>query len=101
MTAPARYRSPGPPPGPVDTLGERVFIAVVLVVAGVAGAVWAGAALASWLAGHGGISTGLGPALEAAVRLPHHLGDPKAAWAAPAQAELPGPVLYWSATSWP
>ena len=61
----------------------------MLVVAGVAGVVWGGAALASWLSGHGGISTGLGPALEAALRLPHHVGDPKAAWAAPARDELP------------
>jgi type IV secretion system protein VirD4 len=98
MTAPAGYRRPSPPPGPIDPLGEQLFIAVVLVVAGVAGVVWGGAALASWLSGHGGISTGLGPALEAVVRLPHHVGDPKAAWAAPARAKLPGPVLYWAAT---
>ncbi|MGH9281697.1 MAG: type IV secretory system conjugative DNA transfer family protein [Acidimicrobiales bacterium] len=99
MTAPAGYRRPAPPPpGPVDPLGEQLFIAVVLAVAGVAGVVWGGAALASWLSGHGGISSGLGPALEAAVRLPHHLGDPKMAWAPAAQAKLPGPVLYWMST---
>lgn len=98
MTAPAGYRRPTPPPGPIDPLGEQLFIAVVLVVAGVAGVVWGGAALAFWRAGHGGINTGLGPALEAAVRLPHHFGDPKTAWAEPARAQLPGPVLYWAAT---
>jgi type IV secretion system protein VirD4 len=98
MTAPAGYCRPVPPPGPPDPLGEQVFIAIVLAVAGIAGIIWGGAALASWLSGHGGINTGLGPALEAAVRLPHHLGDPKAAWAAPARGNLPGPILYWAAT---
>ncbi|HEV8625250.1 MAG TPA: type IV secretory system conjugative DNA transfer family protein, partial [Acidimicrobiia bacterium] len=86
------------PAAPVDPLGEQLFIAVVLLVAGVAAVVWCGAALASWLAGHGGISTGLGSALEAAVRLPQHLGDPRVAWAPPARGKLPGPVLYWAST---
>jgi type IV secretion system protein VirD4 len=101
MTAPAGYRRPAPPSGPGsgDPFGEQLFIGVVLVVAGVAGLVWAGAALASWLSGHGGISAGLGPALEAAVRLPHHVGDPSQAWTGPARSRLPGPVLYWTATT--
>jgi hypothetical protein len=63
-----------------------------------AGIVWAGAALASWLSGHGGVDGGIGPALEAALRLSRHLGDPKQAWAEPARSHLPGPFLYWVAT---
>ena len=99
MTAPAGYRRPTPAPHrAVDPLGEQLFIAVVLVVAGAAGVVWGGAALASWVAGHGGLGTGLGSALEAAVRLPDHLGDPRSAWAPAARAKLPGPILYWAST---
>ena len=97
MSAPAPTRRPGPAPGP-DPLGEAIFIGVVVLVAGIAAVAWAGAALASWLSGHGGISGGIGPALEAVVRLPEHLGDPKQAWAEPARSHLPGPVLYWAGT---
>jgi type IV secretion system protein VirD4 len=40
-----------------------------------------------------------GDAMHALVNLPHHLTDPRGAWPARLRAELPGPVLYWLATT--
>jgi type IV secretion system protein VirD4 len=37
-------------------------------------------------------------AIHALLHLPQHLADPRAAWPAPARADLPGPVRYWLAT---
>src|SRR3954454_2824110 len=38
-------------------------------------------------------------AIHALLHLPQHLADPRDAWPAPARAALPGPVLYWLATT--
>jgi len=59
---------------------------------------WAGAQLAA-LAAHGHVlQTTFDRAGHAMLALNEHLGDPRAAWPSPEQAQLPGPVLYWAAT---
>lgn len=86
-----RPESPGP-----ASLG---FVEVLIgIVGGVSIMVWAGAQLAA-LIGHGQpLEVTVGQALEAAVRLPENMSDPRMAWPAPARHQLPGPVLYWAAS---
>lgn len=69
-----------------------------LAVVGVV--VWCGAALAARLAGKGW-PVPVPDGSRAAIHLPGHLGDPAAAWPPSARDRLPGPVLYWLATSVP
>lgn len=40
-----------------------------------------------------------GDTVHALLRLPQHLGDPRAAWPARLRTRLPGPVLYWITTA--
>jgi type IV secretion system protein VirD4 len=79
-----------------------VFEILVVVGAGVFAVVgaltWGGAFVAS-LAVDGPFEAGLGDAVRAAVRLPAHAGDPAAAWSPQLRGGLPGPALYWSATT--
>lgn len=67
-------------------------------VASIAGAVWAGAALATLASGRGALDAGLVDAVHATVALPGNLTDPSAAWPEPASSQAPGPWLYWPAT---
>ncbi len=68
------------------------------VVGGVSIMVWAGAQLAA-LVSHGKpLDVTVGHALEAAVRLPDNMGDPRMAWPEPARHLLPSAVLYWLAS---
>lgn len=88
-----------PPPGPVsdpDRQGaEGGFPWLVVGLGAAVGFVWGGAAVAAAVTGHAGAVT-FPHAAEALFALPANLGDPAAAWPAPARAALPGPVLYWS-----
>src|SRR5918994_6457065 len=82
--------------------GLSAFEAVVLSVGGAAAlvvvVVWAGAALA--LAGAGQpVDVTVGDAADALPRLPGNLGDPAAAWPAPAAQRLPAAGLYWACTA--
>ena len=77
--------------------------AALLVVAGavvsVGAVVWFGAVLAARLSGER-LDGGLSDAIRAATRLHEHVRDPRQAWADPRQqAALPGPALYWAATT--
>lgn len=95
-------RPPRPPVAPASadprTGGlDAVLFALLVVVAAVLGAVWAGAALAA-VAGPGRpFGAGLADASVALRALPGHLSDPAAAWAPGPAAALPGPVAYWIA----
>ena len=71
-----------------------------LASAGALGAiVWGGAQLATMAAHRRTLPAGLATAVRAAFALPGHLGDPAAAWPAPARRLVPGPLLYWPATA--
>jgi type IV secretion system protein VirD4 len=77
--------------------GDQLLAAGLGLTAGAGGLVWASGQLAGLAFGHAWLD--LDPAEVAGVlwNLPHHLGDPAAAWPAPAQQALPGPAgMYGS-----
>ena len=58
---------------------------------------WMWGGLASWIFGDGwpqGVN--LADHARVAIRLPGHLGDPRAAWPASARGDLPGPVAFYA-----
>jgi type IV secretion system protein VirD4 len=61
-----------------------------------AGGLWATASLAALLATGNWPDLALVDALVALERIPGHLGDPRAAWPAPAAARLPGAVAMYA-----
>jgi type IV secretion system protein VirD4 len=85
-------------PTPTDDLTIPVAI-----IAGLAGGIW----FLHWLAANAAALLGRGrllhanpmDALIALRRLPQHRGDPRLAWDEPARSNLPGPVVYWLATT--
>jgi type IV secretion system protein VirD4 len=78
---------------------ERQLYLVLAAIAAALGAlIWSTGALAGLLFGAGWTAIGLGELLGVALRLPSHLGDPRAAWPAGARSALPGAVgIYFSA----
>jgi type IV secretion system protein VirD4 len=87
------------PPAVPDTLspGDQLLAAGLGLTAAAGGLVWASGQLAGLVFGHTWLD--LDPAEVAGVlwNLPDHLSDPAAAWPAPAQQALPGPVgMYGS-----
>jgi type IV secretion system protein VirD4 len=79
--------------------GFELFV----VVAAAAGAilvatVWAGAEAALLVAGHPGLLD-VSAAVDALGRLMARPREPALAWPAPWADRLPGPILYWTATS--
>jgi type IV secretion system protein VirD4 len=82
-----------------DRGGEAAVVAVVLLLAGLAGAVWVGAEAASLVFGaHRTAGAGFRQAVAALPRLAGRPGDPRSAWPPQVAARLPGPVGYWTAT---
>ena len=81
--------------------GLSGFELLVIVGAGIigslAGAVWLGAWAATAMSG-GQFRASFADAVTAATRLPSHLRVPRLAWPVEAQASIPGPLLYWTAT---
>ena len=70
----------------------------VLGLFGVAVGNWLVGNLAALLAGRV-LHAGIGQALSALVRLPRYAKDPRLAWGPRLAERLPGPVVYWIATS--
>ncbi len=83
---------------PRSSVAEVLLLTVVAALAGAGAVVWAGAALAAQLSGHS-LDASFADAMAAAQGLPGALGDPRQAWPPAARASLPGPGLYWSATT--
>jgi type IV secretion system protein VirD4 len=78
---------------------EALILVTGCAVAAFGVVAWSGAALAAEFNGER-LDGGLAAAIRALARLPNHLGDPRMAWRAPEdRAALPGPTLYWAATS--
>jgi type IV secretion system protein VirD4 len=74
---------------------DRLFVAVVLSLAVLAGVVWLGLELAGLFAGHLGVPIGLDAMLHGLVALSHHATDPRAGFASAIRADLPSaPLLY-------
>ena len=78
---------------------EYAIAGLVALAFAVLGSLWAGAALACVIAGHGSsLGVGLGATARALPGLVGNPGAPAKAWAAPAGQRLPGAVLYWACT---
>jgi type IV secretion system protein VirD4 len=82
-------------PSPFEVAGA----AVLGLVLAVAGWTWATATLAGVVFTGERPPLGLADAIAAAVRLPHHLDDPRSAFAADAGHTLPGPFGFWLAAA--
>lgn len=80
-----------------DPVASLLFGALCFVAA-IAAMVWAGAALATVVVGHGALDAGIADAARAAVALPDNLTHPAQAWPTPADEQVPGPWIYWPAT---
>ncbi len=77
---------------------EQERIAVLWLVAAAMAAivlVWMTGALAGLVFGGAPVETGAAEAIEVALRLPLHLGDPRLAWPSAARQGLPGPVVMY------
>jgi type IV secretion system protein VirD4 len=78
--------------------GERVaYIALGAAVATLLALLWFCGALAGLLFGSGWAPVNPAETVGVAVRLPGHLGDPGAAWPAPARGRLPGALGMYTA----
>lgn len=80
-----------------DPVASLLFGALCFVAA-VAAVVWAGAALATVVVGHGVLGVGIADAARAAVALPDNFTHPAHAWPSSAAEQVPGPWIYWPAT---
>ena len=74
--------------------GLDAFAAIVLLVAGLLAAVWAGAQLAARFASGSWIPAGAQDTANALVHLPSHGTAPADVWPVAYRALLPGPGLY-------
>jgi type IV secretion system protein VirD4 len=75
--------------------GDQQRLAGLLVAgvgAALVGLVWVTGALAGLIFSGSPVATPAGAAIEVALRLPTHLGDPRLAWRPAARHGLPGPV---------
>ena len=64
-----------------------------------AGAVWAGAQLATLVTRGHTLPAGLAQSFAALVRLPGHGADPASAWSPELQPLIAGPIAYWACTA--
>lgn len=77
---------------------RQLYLALVAIGAGVLTAIWMIGALAGLVFGGGWTSIGVSEVAWTAVKLPSHLGDPRAAWPEPIQARLPGAAGFYVST---
>ncbi|MBS1895622.1 MAG: type IV secretory system conjugative DNA transfer family protein [Actinobacteria bacterium] len=68
------------------------YLAAGLAAAALLALIWATGAIAGAVFGSGPAPVAPGETLAVALRLPSHLGDPRAAWPPPARGRLPGAV---------
>jgi len=89
-------RSPGSP-AQGSTLGERVAVIALGAVLLAGLGVWLVAQTAAVLFSRRAAALSPPEAIGGLLRLPGHLGDPRAAWPSAARHELPGPVGFYLA----
>jgi len=78
---------------------EQILIVVMVGAAAVGAIVWAGAALAAAVSGHGALRAGLGDSFAAIPVLVTDPDRPAQAWPEAVAELLPGPVVYWLSTA--
>lgn len=78
--------------------GERLYLALGALLAAVLALIWLTGALAGLLFGGDRTPIGLSELLLTALRLPSHLGDPRAAWPPSVRRVLPGAVGIYATT---
>lgn len=77
---------------------RQLYLAIAAIAAAVLALIWLIGALAGLIFGGGWTSIGASELAMTTVKLPSHLGDPRAAWPREARAALPGaPGFYASA----
>lgn len=77
---------------------EQLYVAIAAVVAVVLTAIWLVGGVAGAIFGGGWPAIGAGEIAAIAVRLPSHLGEPRAAWPVEARGSMPGAFgIYASA----
>ena len=74
---------------------RQLYLTLAAIGIGVLTTIWLIGALAGLAFGGGWTSIGMSEVALAAVKLPSHLGDPRAAWPEPAQAKLPGAAGFY------
>jgi len=77
---------------------RQLYLALAAIGAGVLTTIWMIGALAGLVFGGGWASIGVSEVAWTAVKLPSHLGDPRAAWPEPVQARLPGAAGFYVST---
>lgn len=76
---------------------RRLYLALAALGTSALAAIWLTGALAGLLFGGGWTAIGASELASTALRLPSHLGDPRAAWPPEARPALPGAVGFYSA----
>jgi type IV secretion system protein VirD4 len=74
---------------------RQLYLALAAIGAAVLTTIWMIGALAGLVFGGGWTSIGVSEAALTAVKLPSHLGDPRAAWPEQVQAKLPGAAGFY------
>lgn len=77
---------------------HQLYLALAAIGAGVLTTVWMIGAIAGLVFGGGWTPIGVSEVALTAVKLPSHLGDPRAAWPQPVQAKLPGAAGFYVST---
>jgi len=78
---------------------QKLYLALAGIAAAVLALIWLTGALAGLLFGSGWTPIPLAKLLVTALRLPSHLGDPRAAWPRGARAALPGAPAFYAAAA--
>ncbi len=78
---------------------EKLVFPLLLGLVGAMAVVWVGAQLAAFAAHRHWLGASIQDAGDALLQMRKHFGDPKLAWAPEFTVQLPGPVLYWTATA--
>jgi type IV secretion system protein VirD4 len=78
---------------------QRLYVALGGAAAGVLALIWLTGALAGLAFGSGWTPIALSELLASTLRLPSHLGDPRAAWPRGVQAGLPGALGFYASAA--
>jgi type IV secretion system protein VirD4 len=74
---------------------QGLYLGLAALVAALLALIWVCGALAGALFGSGWVSIPASSLLATALRLPSHLGDPRAAWPREVRDSLPGPAGFY------
>jgi type IV secretion system protein VirD4 len=75
---------------------RQLYLTLAAIGAAVLAAIWLIGAVAGFVFGGGWTSIGASELALTAVKLPSHLGDPRAAWPRPTQGALPGAFGFYA-----